>query len=73
MCEIFKFELGETVKDKITSFQGVVMVRSQFLTGCIHYGVCSQDLKAGKMTDWEWIDSKRLIRVATPKVILETM
>ena len=59
----FKFQLGEVLKDKVTGFQGAVMVRAHYFTGCVHYGLCPQELKDGKPIDWEWIDSSRLIRV----------
>jgi len=58
-----KFELGEVLKDKITGFQGVAMARTEYFTDCIHYGLCSQELKDGKPIDWEWIDETRLVQV----------
>lgn len=59
----FKYELGEVLKDKITGYQGVVMVRSEYFTGCTTYGLCSQTLKEGIPMEWEWIDGTRLFRV----------
>lgn len=60
----FEFGLGETLRDKVTGFQGVVMVRAEYSTGCVHYGLCPRELKDGKPIDWEWIDSSRLERVS---------
>jgi len=60
----FKFELGETLQDKITPFRGVVMARTEFLTGCLQYAISSQQLTDGHLTDWEWMDESRLERVA---------
>lgn len=60
---IFKFELGDVLKDKVTGFQGAVMVRAQYFTGCVHYGLCPMELKDGKPIDWEWIDDSRLVKV----------
>lgn len=65
----FKFELGETLKDKITGFKGVVMARAEYFTGCIHYGLCSQSLHDGKPIDWEWIDESQLVKVRGAKSI----
>lgn len=65
----FKFGLGEILRDKVTGFQGAVMVRAQYFTGCIHYGLCPQELKDGKVLDWEWIDTSRLERVPKAKRI----
>ncbi|HDZ15335.1 hypothetical protein LCGC14_2159960 [marine sediment metagenome] len=59
-----KFELGELLEDKITGFKGTVMVRAEYFTGCTHYGLQCNELRDGKMVDWEWIDSGRLMRVA---------
>lgn len=60
----FKFELGETLKDIITGFHGVVMGRTQYATGCNHYGLVSRDLdKDGKPKDWQWFDESRLVSV----------
>lgn len=64
----FKFELGEGVKDVISGFSGVVMGRSQFLTGCNQYSVSPTKLdKDGKRQDWEYFDENRL--VATGKSV----
>jgi hypothetical protein len=53
-------ELGVTVRDRITGFEGVVMGRTEYITGCTHIGVQSKKLsKEGKMQDWEWIDETR--------------
>ena len=60
----FKFQMLEIVKDKVSGYQGVVMVRSEFSTGCAHYGVASQSLTSeGKVKDWEYFDESRLISV----------
>lgn len=60
----FKFELGEVLKDKITGFTGVVMVRSQYLTGCLHYGLQSRKIgEKGKTSDWEHFDENRLVSI----------
>jgi len=64
----FKFDLGEVVQDKVTRFEGVVMARSDYFTGCNHYGICSQTLDStGKPRDWEWFDETRVIKVAGAK------
>jgi len=65
----FRFELGEVLKDKVTGFSGVVMVRAEYFTGCIHYGLCPQTLKEGKSIDWEWIDESLLVKVEKAKKI----
>ncbi len=58
----FKFELGQRVKDCITGFSGVIMGRSQFITGCNQYALCPTKLdKDGKRMDWEYFDENRLV------------
>lgn len=61
MIEFFKFKLGEILRDKITGFTGVVMGRTEYVTGCIQYGLlpCNLD-KDGNMQSWKWLDEIRL-------------
>lgn len=64
MERAFKFNLGDTLKDIITGFEGVAMARSQYFTGCHHYGLCPSELtKDGKEPDWMWVDESRLALV----------
>jgi hypothetical protein len=56
-----KWDNGDKLKDKITGFEGVVMVIAHYSTGCIHYGLLSEKLnKDGGMDDWLWLDQSRL-------------
>ncbi len=65
-----KITLGSTVKDRITGLKGVVMARSEYLTGCAHVAILATKLsKDGKLPDWEWIDETRCIPDKTKKVI----
>jgi len=57
-----KYILGEVLRDKITGFSGVVMGITLYYTGCIHYGLCSQELSYGKPLEWQWFDESRIIR-----------
>lgn len=58
----FKFELGTRVKDIITGMSGVVMARSNFITGCDQYGISPTKLnKDEKRPDWEYFDENRLV------------
>ena len=57
----FKFELGVRVKDSVSSFEGVVLGRCHWLTGCNQYVVTPTELdKDGKRRDGEWFDENRL-------------
>ncbi len=58
---MFKFELHQIVKDKVSGFTGVILGRTEYATGCIQYGVAPQKLdKDGKVCDWLWFDESRL-------------
>jgi hypothetical protein len=63
-----KYELGMELRDIITGFRGIVVGRTEYLTGCNHYGLAPRKLlDTGKPQEWEWIDESRL--VATGKVL----
>jgi hypothetical protein len=58
---MFKFNLGRKVRENICGLVGVVMARSEYLTGCRQYGVLPMALdKDGKIPAWEWLDESRL-------------
>ncbi len=55
----FKFENGDQLKDKVSGFVGIVMVRAEYSTGCIHYGLASE-AKDGNIPEWNWLDQSRV-------------
>lgn len=59
----FEYENGDVLKDKVSGFEGVVMVKAQYSTGCVHYGLESQNLKDGLPQAWQWLDQSRLVLV----------
>lgn len=69
--KVWDFELGEEVQDIVTGFKGVVMSRSEFLTGCDRFGVLSRKLTSdGKEHDHQWYDGSRLKATGAKKVVL---
>lgn len=54
----YRFELGQKAKDIITGIEGIIISRSEWLTGCNTYGIVQT--KAGKTADAEWFDEMRL-------------
>ena len=57
----FKFDLGDRVRDAINGFEGIVVARTDYMTGCQHFGVKPQTLAAdGKSMDWEYVDGTYL-------------
>jgi len=67
----FTHELGDILREKVSGFEGVVMVRAEYSTGCIHYGLLSQKLKDGNPQDWHWFDQSRLESVKSKVVTFE--
>ena len=65
----FKFELGCEVKDAVTGFRGVVVFRTERLTGCNQYGVSPTKMKDGKKPEWEFFDENRLLKVGKGVVL----
>lgn len=63
---IFKYELGTPVKDKITGYKGIIVGRSQFLTGCNRYAVQSKKLKDDKPAEFVYFDENQIDAVGTP-------
>lgn len=58
---MFKFDLGQLVRDKITGFNGIVVARTEYLTGCSRYSVQSRKLdEKGKPQDWLAFDEDQL-------------
>lgn len=70
MDRSFKFKLGETLKDIVTGFEGVALGRTQYFTGCNHYGLCPRQVpKDSKPDDWVWLDESRLVTVSKKKIL----
>jgi len=61
---MFRLELGQKVKERITGFSGVVMARVEYLTGCHQYAVGPQKMdKDGTMPGWTYLDDDLLVKV----------
>jgi len=65
-----KFDHGETLRDMITGFKGVVVGHSDYLTGCDVFLLVPRS-KDGKKSDGVWFDEDRLERVKAKKVVLK--
>ena len=63
---MFKFELGDRVKDAVTGFKGVVVAQTKWLNGCIRYNVQSEKLKDGRPQDAYAFDEEQLSVVGSP-------
>ncbi len=71
MIITFQFALGTVLKDIVTGFEGVAMGRTQYFTGCNHYGLVSQILtEKGKPDEWVWLDETRLFLTGKKQIVL---
>lgn len=67
----FKFGFGTMLKDKITGYKGIVTARTEYFTGCRHYGLLRVGLtEKGGVPDSEWFDESRLEQVGTRVITL---
>lgn len=67
----FIFDMGDEVKDVVSGYQGFVVGRFEYMTGCNHYGVEAK-AKDGKMP-YESIDEQRLqlVKAGAVKLVRE--
>jgi hypothetical protein len=64
-------ELGAHVRDKITGFEGVVVAKTEYLTGCNRISLQSKELKDGKPLDWQNFDEDQCEIIDLQKVKLD--
>jgi len=69
--QLFRYELGDEVRDIITGFKGIITSRTEYINGCVRYGVQPQTLKDGKTIDAEWTDEKQLKLVKSKRIEIE--
>jgi len=60
---VFKFSLGDDVKDTITPFAGVVTARTEMINSTPRYGVQSRVLQKGAPANAEWMDEEQIVLV----------
>lgn len=70
---IFKIDLGDEVVDKVTDYKGIIVSRSEWLTGCNTYGVRSRELKDGKPMDLVFLDEDSLTVTITKTKLAKDM
>jgi len=62
-------ELGQTVQDVITGYEGVVTSRHEYLHGCTRLSVQSRELRDGKPIESETFDEQRLRVLNVPNIL----
>lgn len=65
-----KHELGVTLRDCITGFEGINNGYVKYLTGCNQYLLVAKATD-GKLGESQWFDEQRCERVGTNKIILD--
>lgn len=53
-------KLGDVVRDKISGFSGIVVCKTEWLYGCIRYGVAPKELYEGKRIEADYFDEPQL-------------
>ena len=64
-----KIELGNTVKDSITGFKGIVTGKAIYITGCVQYSVTGKSIKNTEPLSF-WFDEDRLTIQKVKKVVV---
>lgn len=59
--EAAKKYLGKKLKDKITGFEGIAIMCTEFLFGCIHIMIQPDKLYEGKVIDAQAFDEQRFV------------
>jgi hypothetical protein len=65
-----KVELGDKVKDVVSSYQGIVIGITRWLNGCSRLGIQAPKKKDGTVPDVYWIDEPQVIVVKKKAVQL---
>lgn len=63
-----KIQLGDEVKDTVTGFKGIAIVRSEYISGCARVGVQPGVDKEGKIPDAQHFDEPMLQVIKAAKI-----
>lgn len=63
--------LGETARDRITGFEGVVTGLALYISGCDQALLAPPVDKEGRFRDGLWFDIRRLVRIDGPTIVLD--
>lgn len=67
--KIFKYELGTEVQDTLSDYKGTIVWRTEYMFGCVRYGIQAKELFEGKTIDTHAFDEPQLkiIKQEKPK------
>lgn len=63
--------MGDKAKDTLTGFTGVVIARSEHMTGCNQLFILPKSEKENEIKDGAWFDIERIEKVADREVSIE--
>ena len=58
------FKLGSHGRHTISGFEGVIIGKTEWMNGCVRYGIQPTRLHDGKPIEAEWFDSEEIEKVA---------
>lgn len=67
---MFKFKNGQTAKDCVTGFKGIIVSRCDYVTGCAQYLLQPKAVN-NTQQDGKWLDENRLSLCKKKQIILE--
>ncbi|NEU67926.1 hypothetical protein [Spirosoma agri] len=53
------FKLGQKLRCKVTGFEGIAIVKCEYINGCVQYCL-KPPAKDGKMLEGEYVDQQQL-------------
>ena len=59
-----EIRLGDKVRDTISGLKGVAVSRTEYLNGCIQFGVQAKATADGKIPEPQYIDEGQLVKPA---------
>jgi len=64
------FKLGSKLKSKVTGFVGIATSKTEYLNGCVRYGLTPRVDKDGKIQDIEFVDIQELEEIEKKAVMV---
>jgi len=68
---MFKFKQGETLRDIVTGFTGVVVSRTDYISGCNNYRLQPRVGEDGKLAEAVYVDEPALERMDVLRIELD--
>ena len=63
------FKNGQTVRDKISGFEGTILGVAKYYNGCIRYQIQPKVKTDGGFRDAEWIDEEQIEKVKSKSIL----